>query len=79
VSQSSIQLAGGAISPNGDRLTVEYVAPVGKPSFIGLRWPPKPTAIAPTPQGLADVATAVVGLLATAQTRFAQLRANGQL
>jgi hypothetical protein len=78
VSQSSpIVLASGRLNRTGDTLTVELHQPVGHPPTVLVVWPPRPTVCPPTPRAIADIASTVVALLATAQTTLTQRREPG--
>jgi hypothetical protein len=76
VNQSSpgVVLASGQLNRSGDTLTIELHQPAGSPNAVIVRWPLKPTVCPPTPKALADIASTLVALLATAQTALAQRR-----
>jgi hypothetical protein len=57
-----------------DSITVELVEADETPAVVIVRWPVKPTVC--HPRRYADVAAAAMKILATASTRYAQLRAQ---
>jgi hypothetical protein len=69
----STTLAAGQIT-NHDHLTVELVMASATPPAVLIRWPEVPSVLAPNPQALAAVATAMVCVMAEAQAELAQLR-----
>jgi len=69
----STTLAAGQITKH-DHLTVDLVNANDTPPTVLIRWPEAPSVIAPHPQALAAVATAMVRILAEAQAELAQLR-----
>jgi hypothetical protein len=73
VSSSRTQLARGTLNRH-DQLEVELVTPSDAPRVVLVKWPPAPSVLAPNPQALAALATAMVRILAEAQAELAQLR-----
>jgi hypothetical protein len=63
------ELAAGQIT-KADRLTVELVQAIETPPVVLVRWPDSPSVLNPNPRELADIAKAVVRVLAEAQTRI---------
>jgi hypothetical protein len=70
-------LASGRLNRGGDKISVELHQPAGSPDAVLLRWPLKPTVRQATPKAIADITSALVALLATAQTTLAQRRELG--
>ena len=79
MSQSSpvVVLASGRLNRAGDTISIELHQPPGSPDAVILRWPLKPTVCQPTPKAIAAITSALVALLATAQTALAQQREQG--
>jgi len=77
LSQSSpVELASGQLTA-ADSLTVELIEPTGLPAAILIKWPAAPSVVAPNPRALANVASAVVRILAGAQAKVATIKARG--
>jgi hypothetical protein len=64
------ELATGAMTRSGDRLSIELHQPADSP-FVMVVWPAKPSITPPTPKALAALASAMVRTLAEAQTELA--------
>ena len=64
-------LSAGALN-GSDRLKVELIEPTGKPAFVAITWPPKPTVC--TPAQFDQVVAAAMRLLSTAVIELAALR-----
>ena len=70
---SRTQLARGTIN-NHDQLEVVLATPPDTPPAVLVKWPEAPSVLAPNPQALAAIATAMVRVLAEVQAELAQLR-----
>ena len=68
-----VPLASGPINAS-DVLTVELVTPPDAPATVLIRWPGAPSVVNPNPRAIAAVATALVRVLAAAQTKLTALR-----
>jgi len=66
-------VAEGAITM-ADRLTVQLVRPSDSPHVVLLVWSAAPTATHASPKALANVAAAIVRLMAEAQAQLATIR-----
>ena len=66
-SSSRTELARGTINRN-DVLTIELVTPSDEPPAVLVRWPQAPSVLMPTLKAIADLAAALVRLLAQAHT-----------
>ena len=67
-------LASGALTRSGDRLSIELHQPTDRPSFVMVVWPAKPSVTAATPKALAALAAAMVRCMAEAQAELAKIR-----
>ena len=78
MSQSSpaVVLASGRLNRSGDTISVELHQPAGHPAVILLRWPEAPSVVEPNPKALAAVAASMVRILAEAQAKLTQIRAE---
>ena len=72
-SSPRIILAEGAIT-RADRLSVQLVRPSDSPSVVLLVWPAAPTVTHASPKALANIAAAIVRLMAEAQAQLATIR-----
>jgi hypothetical protein len=70
---SRIELARGTLNRH-DQLTIELVQPSDALAAVLVKWPAAPSVLAPNPQALASIATAMVRVMAEAQATLAQLR-----
>ena len=70
----AIHLASGQLNRSGDVLTIELHRPLDSPSFVMVVWPAKPSITPPTPKALAALASAMVRIMAEAQTELAKIR-----
>ena len=71
-SSPRIILAEGAIT-RADRLSVQLVRPSDSPSVVLLVWPAAPTVTHASPKALANIAAAIVRLMAEAQAQLATI------
>ena len=67
------QLAAGQITRT-DALSVELFKPSDAPAVILVRWPQAPSVLAPTPKAIANIAAALMRLLAEAQSKLAAIQ-----
>jgi hypothetical protein len=72
-----IQLAAGQVT-RADSISIDLVTPTDAPAMILVRWPQAPSVAEPTPRALANIARAMVGITAEAQSRLAAIRAAGR-
>jgi hypothetical protein len=70
-------LATGQLNKS-DQLDVELHRPPDTPAFVLIKWPTSPSVAATDPRAVAEMARAVVRVLAAAQTRLATIRAAEQ-
>ena len=70
---SPIVLAAGRVT-RADMLRVELRRPIGSPSFVLVVWPTGPIVTYANPKALANIAAAMVRLMAEAQARLATLK-----
>lgn len=68
-------LASGQLNNSG-QLDVELHRPPDLPAFILIKWPAAPSVATTDPRAIAEMARAVVRVLAAAQTRLATIRAT---
>ena len=66
-------LAEGNIT-RADRLSVQLARPSDSPSVVLLVWPAAPTVTHASPKALANIAAAIVRLMAEAQAQLATIR-----
>jgi len=69
---SKISVLGSGQITAADTLSVELVKPPDTPAVVMIRWPQAPSVAPPTPKAIADIATALVRILAQAQARLAR-------
>jgi hypothetical protein len=69
-------LSAGALN-GSDRLTVQLIERAGKPPFVAINWPARPSVCTPTAYD--QIAATCMRLLANASVRLAQLKARGEL
>jgi len=67
-------LADGQITPSGDSIQVDLIQPGGLPPTVRVTWPAKPTIV--QPRRFAEVAGAVVRVLAGASSKLARIKAS---
>jgi hypothetical protein len=72
-SSSRTELARGTLN-NHDQLTVELVTPPDTPPAVLVKWPAAPSVLAANPKAIADLAAAMVRVMAAAQAELAQIR-----
>jgi hypothetical protein len=70
---SKITPTSGRVTPS-DTIVVELHQPADSPLFGLVVWPAAPSVTSTDPRGLASVASAIVHVLAAAQTRLATIR-----
>ena len=70
---SPIVLATGRVT-RADMLRVELHRPIDSPSFVLVVWPTGPSVTNANPKALANIAAAIVRLMAEAQAQLATIR-----
>jgi hypothetical protein len=73
---SRMELAAGQITPSGDTLRIELIRPADNPPAVQVTWPAASSVTNADPRGPANLATAVVRIMAEAQARLAKIRSK---
>ncbi len=73
---SRIELAAGQITPSGDTVRMELIRPADNLPAVLITWPAASSVTNADPRGLANIATAVVRIMAEAQGRLAKIRSK---
>ncbi|HET9303086.1 MAG TPA: hypothetical protein VFO20_09945 [Propionibacteriaceae bacterium] len=71
---SRIELAAGQITPSGDTIRIELIRPADNPPAVLITWPAASSVTNADPRALANIATAVVRIMAEAQARLTKIR-----
>ena len=66
-------LASSQITPSGDTITVELVAPDDFPAVVSITWPASPTILDPKLFG--DTAAGIVRMFSAAHIELARIKA----
>jgi hypothetical protein len=73
---SRIELASGQITPSGDTVRIELIRPADNPPAVLITWPAASSVTNADQRGLANIATAVVRVMAEAQARLAKIKSK---
>ena len=73
---SRIELAAGQITPSGETIRIELIRPADNPPAVLITWPAASGVTNADQRGLANIATAVVRVMAEAQARLAKIRSK---